>query len=236
MTAEGVAAIDSQVLATLVPGPSSREQADELFGRLKKTVYERALGAELTHHLGYAPGQPRPPEQSNHRNGSSAKTVVTDAGALTVQIPRDRDGSFEPLPIGKHERRVGAFDDKIVALYARGMTVREIQGHLQEMYGLEVAPTLISTVSDAVLAEVERSAAMLDKFAANYGSMTDEAAKEILKEALKLRDDRNATMRKYAKKLERELPAVKVLQWVQIENKLNTLLDVQAAAVIPIAQ
>lgn len=154
MTAEGVAAIDSQVLATLVPGPSSREQADELFGRLKKTVYERALGAELTHHLGYAPGQPRPPEQSNHRNGSSAKTVVTDAGALTVQIPRDRDGSFEPLPIGKHERRVGAFDDKIVALYARGMTVREIQGHLQEMYGLEVAPTLISTVSDAVLAEV----------------------------------------------------------------------------------
>jgi len=83
---------------------------------------------------------------------------------------------------------------------------------------------------------MERSGAMLDKFAANFGSMTDDAAREILKEALKLRDDRNATMRKYAKKLERELPAVKVLQWVQIENKLNTLLDVQAAAVIPIAQ
>jgi hypothetical protein len=95
-------------------------------------------------------------------------------------------------------------------------------------------------VYDAYQAEMkvlmERSGAMLDKFAANFGSMTDEAAREILKEALKLRDDRNATMRKYAKKLERELPAVKVLQWVQIENKLNTLLDVKAASVIPIAQ
>jgi len=95
-------------------------------------------------------------------------------------------------------------------------------------------------IYDAYQAEMkvlmERSGAMLDKFAANFGSMTDDAAREILKEALKLRDDRNATLRKYAKKLERELPAVKVLQWVQIENKLNTLLDVQAASVIPIAQ
>jgi len=95
-------------------------------------------------------------------------------------------------------------------------------------------------IYDAYQAEmkvlIERSGAMLDKFAANFGSTTDDAAKEILKEALKLRDDRNATMRKYAKKLERELPAVKVLQWVQIENKLNTLLDVKAASVIPIAQ
>jgi hypothetical protein len=95
-------------------------------------------------------------------------------------------------------------------------------------------------IYDAYQAEMkvlmERGGAMLDKFAANFGSMTDEAAKEILKEAFTIRDDRNATMRKYAKKLERELPAVKVLQWVQIENKLNTLLDVQAASVIPIAQ
>lgn len=154
VAAQAAAAFDPKVLEALVPGPLSREQAEELFGRLKKAVYERALGAELTHHLGYAPGQPRPPEQTNHRNGSSPKTVLSDAGALTVQIPRDRAGSFEPLLIGKHERRVGAFDDKILALYARGMTVREIQGHLQEMYGVEVAPTLISTVTDAVLAEV----------------------------------------------------------------------------------
>jgi len=83
---------------------------------------------------------------------------------------------------------------------------------------------------------MERGGAMLDKFAANFGSMTDEAANEILKEAFEIRDERNATMRKYAKKLERKLPAVKVLQWVQVENKLNTLLDVQAASVIPIAQ
>jgi hypothetical protein len=83
---------------------------------------------------------------------------------------------------------------------------------------------------------MERGGAMLDKFAANFGSMTDEAANEILKEAFEIRDERNTTMRKYAKKLERKLPAVKVLQWVQVENKLNTLLDVQAAAVIPIAQ
>lgn len=90
--AQAVAGIDPKVLAAWVPGPLSREQAEELFGRLKKAVYERALGAELTHHLGYAPGQPRPPEQTNHRNGSSPKTVITDAGALTVQIPRDRAG------------------------------------------------------------------------------------------------------------------------------------------------
>ena len=95
-------------------------------------------------------------------------------------------------------------------------------------------------IYDAYQAEMkvlmERGSAMLDKFAANFGSMTDEAAKDILKEAFKIREDRNATMRKYAKKLERELPAVKVLQWVQVENKLNTLLDVEAAAAIPIAQ
>ena len=95
-------------------------------------------------------------------------------------------------------------------------------------------------IYDAYQAEMkallERGGAVLDKFAANFGSMTDDAAKEILKEALKLRDDRNSTIRKYSKQLERELPAVKVLQWVQVENKLNTLLDMQAAAVIPIAQ
>lgn len=83
---------------------------------------------------------------------------------------------------------------------------------------------------------MERSAAVLDKFAANYGSMTDEAARDILKEWLKLRDDRNANIRKHAKKFERDLPATKVLQWVQVENKLNTLLDMQAAEVVPIAR
>jgi hypothetical protein len=95
-------------------------------------------------------------------------------------------------------------------------------------------------IYDAFQAEMKeqmrRSAATLDKFAANFGSMTDEAAREILREVLKLREDRNTTMRKYAKKLERELPAVKVLQWVQVENRINALLDAKATAVIPIAQ
>jgi putative transposase len=115
-------------------------------------VLERALGAELTHHLGteQAPGAPR----GNHRNGTTPKTVLTDEGAVRLEVPRDRSGTFEPQLIGKHERRFTGFDDKIIALYARGMTVREIQGYLSEMYAVEVSPDFISTVSEAVLAEV----------------------------------------------------------------------------------
>ena len=98
-------------------------------------VKERALGAEMSHHLGYAPGQVKPEgAAANHRNGKSAKTVLTDVGALRIDVPRDREGSFEPQLIGKHERRFTGFDDKIIAMYARGMTVREIQGFLTEMY------------------------------------------------------------------------------------------------------
>ena len=122
------------------------------FRGLKKAVLERALGAELTHHLGteQAPGAPR----GNHRNGTTPKTVLTDEGAVRLEVPRDRSGTFEPQLIGKHERRFTGFDDKIIALYARGMTVREIQGYLSEMYAVEVSPDFISTVSEAVLAEV----------------------------------------------------------------------------------
>ena len=101
----------------------------------KKALIERALGAELSHHLGYAAGEAKPEAASNHRNGSSAKTVLTDDGPVRIEVPRDRDGSFEPLLIPKHERRFTGFDDKIVAMYARGMTVREIQGFLAEPYG-----------------------------------------------------------------------------------------------------
>ena len=94
----------------------------------KKALIERALGAELSHHLGYAPGTNKPEEASNHRNGASAKTVLTEDGRLRIEVPRDRAGSFEPLLIAKHERRFSGFDDKILAMYARGMTMREIQG------------------------------------------------------------------------------------------------------------
>ena len=120
----------------------------------KKALIERALGAELTHHLGYPQGADRPTDASNHRNGVTGKTVLTDDGPLRIDVPRDRAGSFAPLLIPKHERRFTGFDDKIVAMYARGMTVREIQGFLAEQYATEVSPDFISTVTDAVMAEV----------------------------------------------------------------------------------
>jgi transposase-like protein len=118
----------------------------------KKALIERALGAELTHHLGYGAGADKPSEGKNHRNGTSGKTVLTEDGPLRIEVPRDRTGSFEPLLVPKHERRFTGFDDKIVAMYARGMTVREIQGFLAEQYGTEVSPDLISSVSLALCA------------------------------------------------------------------------------------
>jgi putative transposase len=135
-------------------GPMTAEQINATTMALKKALIERALGGELSHHLGYRPGTAKPEEVANQRNGSSAKTVHTEDGPLRIEIPRDREGSFEPLLIGKHERRFTGFDDKIVAMYARGMTVREIQGFLAEQYGTEVSPEFISSVTDAVMVEV----------------------------------------------------------------------------------
>src|SRR5258707_14392525 len=94
-------------------------QVQGLFEQFKKALLERALGAEMSHHLGYAPGQAKPEGVVNQRNGKSAKTVLTDTGALRVDVPRDREASFEPQIIGKHERRFTGFDDKIIAMYAR---------------------------------------------------------------------------------------------------------------------
>ncbi len=127
---------------------------DGLFAQLKKALAERALGAELTHHLAQEAEAPDPERRRNHRNGSSGKTVLTDTGAMRVAIPRDRAGTFEPQLIPKHQRRLEGFDAKVLSLYARGMTVREMQGHLGELYGVDVSPDLISTVTDAVLEEV----------------------------------------------------------------------------------
>ncbi len=104
--------------------------------------------------MGYAVGAGKPHDTTNHRNGTSGKTVLTDDGPLPLDVPRDRDGTFEPRLIGKHERRFTGFDDKVIALYARGLTVREIQAFLSEMYGVDVSPDLISTVTDAVVGEV----------------------------------------------------------------------------------
>jgi len=121
---------------------------------LTRKVINRAMGAELSHHLGYEPGEAPPEGQDNRRNGKTDKTVRTGQGAVTVEVPRDRDGSFEPQLIPKHQRHFDGFDDRILSMYARGMTVREIRAHLEEIYGVEVSPDLISRVTDAVIDEM----------------------------------------------------------------------------------
>jgi putative transposase len=147
-------AVNPELLDQLVTGPMNPQEFESLFRGLKKAIVERALGAELTHHLGYPKGETPPLDQPNYRNGSTPKTVLTDDGPLDLAIPRDREGSFEPQLIAKGERRFAGFDDKIIAMYARGMTVREIQGYLKEMYAVEVSPDFISQVTEAVMAEV----------------------------------------------------------------------------------
>ncbi|MDR6604947.1 transposase-like protein [Achromobacter deleyi] len=147
-------AIPAELVDQFVKGPMTAEAVQDLSMAFKKALIERALGAELGHHLGYPPGGDRPEQATNQRNGKSRKTVLTDDGPLQVEIPRDRDGSFAPILIPKHERRFTGFDDKIIAMYSRGMTVREIQGFLAEQYGTEVSPEFISSVTDAVMDEV----------------------------------------------------------------------------------
>jgi putative transposase len=127
------------MLEELIPGPVTKEQFTDIFENFKKAFIERVMGAEMSHHLGYGPGQDKPEGAINHRNGTSAKTVIADSGAVRIDVPRDRAGSFEPQLIGKHERRFTGFDDKI-AMYARGMTVREIQAFLAEMYAVGKQP------------------------------------------------------------------------------------------------
>ena len=126
-----------------------------LLKQLTKALMERALSAELTHHLGYEKHDPAGYHSGNSRNGATAKTVKGEFGEITVETPRDRNSSFEPQILKKHQTRWDGFDDKILSMYSRGMTTREIQGHLQEMYGVEVSPTLISEVTDAVMEEVK---------------------------------------------------------------------------------
>lgn len=126
-----------------------------LLKQLTKLLVERALDAEMSNHLGHDKNQPVVNTSGNTRNGKSKKTLKGEFGELPIDIPRDRHGSFEPQLIPKHQTRWTGFDDKILSLYARGMTVREIQAHLEEMYGTEVSPTLISSVTDAVNDEVK---------------------------------------------------------------------------------
>jgi putative transposase len=150
-------AIRDELIEELLQGYSSPQDLlgeEGLFKELKKRLLERALGAELSEHLGYEKGDPAGRGGGNSRNGYSSKTVIGDDGAIEIAVPRDRNGSFEPQIVAKGQTRLDGFDDRIISLYARGLSVREIQAHLQELYGVEVSPDLISRVTDAVLEEV----------------------------------------------------------------------------------
>jgi putative transposase len=146
--------IPKELIDAFYSGPMTGEAVNAASMAFKKALIERALGGELSHHLGYGPGEAKPEGVSNHRNGGSAKTVLTGEGPLRIEVPRDREGEFEPLLIARHERRFTGFDEKIMAMYARGMTVREIQGFLLDQYATEVSPDFISSVTDAVMSEV----------------------------------------------------------------------------------
>ena len=146
--------IPRELVALFLDGPMTGEAINEAGLAFKKALVEASLNAELSHHLGYEAGADRPEPATNQRNGSMAKSVLTGDGKIRIETPRDRDGSFEPLLVPKHARRFTGFDDKVTALYARGLTVREIQAYLLETYDVEVSPDFISTVTDGVLAEV----------------------------------------------------------------------------------
>jgi len=126
-----------------------------LLRRFVKAVLGRALNAELTHHLGYEKHDPAGNNSGNSRNGTSGKTIKGDFGELEIEVPRDRVSTFEPQILPKHQTRFAGFDDKIISMYARGMTTREIEGHLKEIYGVEVSAGLISQVTEAVSEEVK---------------------------------------------------------------------------------
>jgi putative transposase len=149
--------LSDELVDELLAGARTPEEItgpDGLLSRLTKRLVERAMAAELTDHLGYAHGQAPPGGVGNARNGTTAKTIHTGHGSVRIEQPRDRAGSFEPQIVRKHQRRFEGFDDKIIAMYGRGMSVRDIQAHLAELYRVEVGHDLISRVTDAVLEDV----------------------------------------------------------------------------------
>lgn len=128
---------------------------DGLLKQLTKRLLERAMAAELTEHVGYEKHEASGRGSGNSRNGTSRKTLKGNFGTVPIEVPRDRAGTFEPQIVGKHQTRFTGFDEKIISLYARGMSTREIQQHIEEIYQVEVSPTLVSTVTDAVIDEVK---------------------------------------------------------------------------------
>ena len=146
--------ISDTEIDALIGGATTAAEMEAIMTRLKKRIFERMLAGELTHHLGYAPGEAKPTDQPNHRNGTTPKTVLTEDGAVPLDIPRDRAGTFTPQLVPKGVRRLPKFDANVLSLYARGMSVREIQGHLEQLYEMPIAADVISTVTDEVVAEV----------------------------------------------------------------------------------
>lgn len=150
--------IRRELLDELLAGYSKPEDLTGPGGLLKQltgALVERALEAELTDHLGYDEHAAEGRGSGNSRNGSGAKTLQTEQGPVPIDVPRDRNGTFEPQLVKKHQRRFTGFDDKILGMYARGMSVRDIQAQLSELYGTEISPDLVSSVTDAVVAEVQ---------------------------------------------------------------------------------
>src|SRR5205814_7416360 len=167
--------IPDAVLDQLLAGadPKAAFDPNGLIDDLKKALAERVLNAEMDHHLaGEEPG--------NRRNGYGKKTVITDTGQIELEVPRDRQARFDPQLIAKYQRRFPGFDDKIISMYARGMSTREIVGHLHDLYGIEVSPDLISAVTDAVLEEVAAWQARplegdCQEFRARLSGLTDQS-------------------------------------------------------------
>jgi putative transposase len=153
-------AIKNEILDELLKDkdPKTVFSSEGLLGELKKALAERILNTEMDEHLAESTQDEVLEEQTpgNHRNGYSKKTVLSENAAMDLSIPRDRRGTFEPQLIAKYQRRFPGFDQKIISMYARGMSVRDVQGHLRELYGIDASPQLISSVTDAVLEEVSR--------------------------------------------------------------------------------
>lgn len=152
-------ALDKELIDKLLEGYEKPEDLigkDGLLKQLTKALVERALNAELTHHLGYEKNDPEGRGSGNSRNGKSRKKLKGDFGEVQIEVPRDREGEFEPKIVPKHQRRFEGFDDKILSMYSRGMSTREIQEHLYEIYQVEVSASLISEVTDAIIDEVRQ--------------------------------------------------------------------------------
>ena len=152
-------AFDSSVVDALLAQAQASgtpiDGADGLLNQMTKAVIERALAAEMTHELGYERGDPAGVGSGNSRNGYSTKTISTLNRPVTINVPRDRNGSFEPKIVPKHARRLSQVDDMILSLYSRGMTTQDIEAHLREVYGVNASRELISTVTDVVIDEIE---------------------------------------------------------------------------------